>query len=82
VAGAQGFELASWKRVSLDPARIYFRKQAVTDPTGESKERNREIAANESARQTVGAVRVSVWAIAVVVIIGLAAFGWVFIHNK
>jgi hypothetical protein len=54
----------------------------VTDPTGESKERSREIAANESARQTVSSVRVSVWAIAVAVIIGLAAFGWVALHNQ
>jgi uncharacterized protein HemX len=54
----------------------------VTDPTGESKERNREIAENESARQTTGDIRVSVWAIAVAVIIGLAAFGWVLIHNN
>jgi uncharacterized protein HemX len=54
----------------------------VTDPTGESKERNREIAANESARQTVSAIRVSTWAIAVAVIIGLAAFGLVLVHNK
>lgn len=52
----------------------------MTDPTGE-RERNREIAANESARQTVSAIRVSTWAIAVAVIIGLAAFGWVFIYN-
>jgi uncharacterized protein HemX len=54
----------------------------VTDPTGESKERNREIAANESARQTASSARVSIWAIAAAVIIGLAAFGWVFLHNK
>ncbi|MGA8902668.1 hypothetical protein [Bradyrhizobium sp.] len=54
----------------------------MTDPTGESKERNREIAANESARQTVSSIRVSVWAIAVAVVIGLAAFGWVMINNK
>ena len=54
----------------------------MTDPTGERKERNREIAANESARQTIGAIRVSVWAVAVAVIIGLAALGWVLIHNK
>ena len=54
----------------------------MTDPTGESKERNREIAANENARQTVSSVRVSVWAIAVAVIIGLAAFGWVALHNQ
>ena len=54
----------------------------MTDPTGESKQRNREIAANESARQTVGAIRVSTWAIAVAVIIGLAAVGWVLVHNN
>jgi uncharacterized protein HemX len=54
----------------------------MTDPTGESKERNREIAANESARQTTSSIRVSVWAIAVAVIIGLAAFGWVLVNNK
>jgi hypothetical protein len=54
----------------------------VTDPTGESKERNREIAANESARQTTSSVRVSTWAIAVAIVIGLIAFGWVMINNK
>jgi uncharacterized protein HemX len=54
----------------------------VTDPTGESKERNREIAANESARQATSAVRVSTWAVAVAVIIGLMAFGWVMLNNK
>ena len=54
----------------------------MTDPTGESKERNREIAKNESERQTTGDIRVSVWAIGVAVIIGLAAFGWVLINNK
>jgi hypothetical protein len=54
----------------------------VTDPTGESKERNREIAANESARQTISSIRVSVWAIAVAVVIGLIAFGWVMLSNQ
>jgi uncharacterized protein HemX len=54
----------------------------VTDPTGESQQRNREIAANESARQTTSSIRVSTWAIVVAVIIGLAAFGWVMIHNR
>lgn len=54
----------------------------MTDPTGESKERNREIAANESTRQTIGDIRVSVWAIAVAVIIGLAAVGWVLFNNR
>ncbi|SHK13339.1 hypothetical protein SAMN05444159_2508 [Bradyrhizobium lablabi] len=43
----------------------------------DSKERNREIAQNEAERQTVSDIRVSVWAIAVAVIIALAAIGWV-----
>ena len=54
----------------------------MSDPSGENKERNREIAENESARQTTGDVRVSVWAIAVAAVIGLAAVGWVLIHNN
>jgi hypothetical protein len=54
----------------------------VTDPTGESKERNREIAANESARQTTSSIRVSTWAIAVAVIIALMAFGWMMVGSK
>jgi uncharacterized protein HemX len=52
----------------------------VSDP--ETKKRNREIAENESARQTTSAIRVSTWAIAVAVIIGLAAVGWVLLHNQ
>jgi hypothetical protein len=48
----------------------------------ENKQRNREIAENEAERQAVGDIRVSVWAIAVAVIIGLAAVGWVLLHNK
>jgi hypothetical protein len=47
----------------------------------ENKQRDREIAENEADRQTVGDIRVSVWAVAVAVIIGLAAVGWVLIHN-
>ena len=54
----------------------------MNDTGSENKERNREIAQNESARQTVGDIRVSSWAIAVAVIIGLAAVGWVLIHNR
>jgi hypothetical protein len=53
----------------------------VSDSRGETKERNREIAENESARQTAGDIRVSVWTIAVAVIVGLAAVGWVLLHN-
>ena len=46
------------------------------------KARNKEIAENEAERQTIGDVRVSGWAIAVAVVIGLAAVGWVLIHNN
>jgi hypothetical protein len=54
----------------------------MSDADKETKLRNREIARNESVRQTVGDIRVSAWAIAVAVIIGLAALGWVLIHNN
>ena len=40
----------------------------------DSKQRNREIAENEAERQTVGDVRVSVWAIAFTVIAGVIVF--------
>jgi uncharacterized protein HemX len=56
--------------------------QAMSDADKDTKMRNREIAQNESERQTTGDIRVSVWAIAVAVIIGLAAVGWVILHNK
>jgi hypothetical protein len=56
--------------------------QAVNDVDKEDKERNREIAHNEDERQTIGDIRVSVWAIAVAVVIGLAAVGWVLLHNN
>jgi uncharacterized protein HemX len=52
----------------------------MSDPEQE-KARNREIAENEAERQTIGDIRVSTWAIAVAVVIGLAAVGWVLIHN-
>ena len=46
----------------------------------ENKQRNREIAENEAERQTVGDVRVSVWAIALTVIAGIIVcalvWGW------
>jgi hypothetical protein len=48
----------------------------------ENKQRDREIAENEAERQTIGDIRVSVWAIAVAVIIALAAVGWVVMHNN
>ena len=54
----------------------------MNDLKAENKARNREIAGNEAERQTVGDIRVSAWAIAVAVIIGLAAVGWVLLNNK
>jgi hypothetical protein len=48
----------------------------------QEKARNRKIAENEAQRETVSAIRVSTWAIAVAVVIGLAAVVWVLIHNK
>ena len=53
----------------------------MNDPNND-KARNREIAENEAERQTVGDIRVSVWAIAVAAVIGLAAVGWVLLQNK
>jgi uncharacterized protein HemX len=55
-------------------------RQAMSD--SENKQRNREIAENEAERQTTGDIRVSTWAIAVAVVIGLAAVGWVLLHNN
>jgi len=54
----------------------------MSDTDKDDKSRNREIARNEAERQTVGDIRVSAWAIAAAVIIGLAAVGWVLIHNN
>jgi len=53
----------------------------MSDPDKE-KARNREIAENESERQTVSDIRVSGWAIAAAVAIGLMAVGWVLLHNS
>jgi hypothetical protein len=41
----------------------------------QDRQRNRKIAENEANRQVVGDVRVSVWAIAVTVVVGVIAFG-------
>ena len=52
------------------------------DAEKDNKARNRQIAENEAERQTTGDIRVSGWAIAVAVVIGLAAVGWVLMHNN
>ena len=41
----------------------------------QNKQRNRKIAENEADRQVVGDIRVSVWAIAVTVVVGVIVFG-------
>ncbi|UWU78262.1 hypothetical protein N2603_07335 [Bradyrhizobium huanghuaihaiense] len=50
----------------------------MTDTSEANKMRNREIARNEEAKQITGSVRVSIWAVAVAVIIGgiLFTLGW------
>jgi len=47
----------------------------------EDKARNRAIAENEAERQTTGDIRVSTWAIAIVVVIGLVVATWVMVHR-
>ncbi|WP_198963792.1 hypothetical protein [Bradyrhizobium sp. Y36] len=50
----------------------------MTDTSEANKERNREIARNEEAKQVLGSTRVSIWAVAMAVIIGgiLFTLGW------
>ncbi|WP_167443329.1 hypothetical protein [Bradyrhizobium amphicarpaeae] len=50
----------------------------MTDSSNANKARNREIARNEEAKQVTGSARVSIWAIAVAVIVGgiLFTLGW------
>jgi hypothetical protein len=58
------------------------RGQAMNGTESE-KERNREIAQNESERQAVSSVRLSSWAVAIAVIICLIGFalGWAWLHR-
>lgn len=50
----------------------------MVDTSDANKERNRKIARNEEAKQVTGSIRVSTWAVAVVVIVGgiLFTLGW------
>jgi hypothetical protein len=49
----------------------------------QDRQRNRKIAENEANRQVVGDVRVSVWAIAVTVVVGVIVFGivWAWLNR-
>ena len=55
----------------------------MTDPSNANKERNREIARNEEARQIAGSVRLTTWAIAVGIMIGAVVFAliWIAAHQ-
>jgi hypothetical protein len=66
----------------MNPSRWSARLegQAMSDAENENKQRNKQIAENESERQTVSAIRVSTWAIAVAVVFGLMVFGWVLLR--
>ena len=50
----------------------------MTNTSEANKERNREIARNEEAKQVAGSVRVSTWGIAMAVMVGgiLVTLGW------
>jgi hypothetical protein len=48
----------------------------VGDPANDIKQRDRQIARNESEMQASGDVRVTAWAVALAVVIGFAVFGW------
>ena len=55
----------------------------MSDAGEDNKQRNREIARNEAMRQTVGDVRVSAWAIAIAILVGViaVAIGWAWLHR-
>jgi F0F1-type ATP synthase assembly protein I len=67
-----GYEIASGKPWRGD--------RAMNEAEREIKQRDKKIADNESDRQTVSAIRVSTWAIAVAVVLGLIVFGWVLLR--
>jgi len=50
----------------------------------DQEKRNREIAENEARREIVSNLRVSVWAIAAAIIVGVIAFGivWAWLHRS
>jgi Flp pilus assembly protein TadB len=58
-------------------------RRLAMSSSDQNKQRNREIAENEANRQVVGDVRVSVWAIAVTVVVGLIVFGivWAWLNR-
>ena len=55
----------------------------MSEPEQSEKDRNREIARNESEREAGSAVRVSSWAVGIAIILGLIALGlaWPWLHR-
>ena len=51
----------------------------MTDTSETNKERNRQIARNEEAKQITGNIRVSSWAVVIAVVLGAILFtlGWI-----
>jgi hypothetical protein len=54
----------------------------MTSSDQENKQRDRKIAANEAERQMVGDIRVSGWAIAFAIVIGVIVVGLVWVWLK
>ena len=54
----------------------------MSDSNEANKARDKEIAENEADRQTIGDIRVSAWAIAVAVVIGLVILAGVLVLNS
>jgi hypothetical protein len=69
--------------LALRPKRETEAGQGMSDAGEDNKQRNREIARNEATRQTVGDVRVSAWAIAIAIFLGViaVAIGWAWLHR-
>jgi uncharacterized protein HemX len=70
-------------KISREISREAIRSAAAIHSTQQSGLFALQPGAKAAAeRQTVSDIRVSAWAIAVAVIIGLAAIGWVLLQNK
>ncbi|MGV7215959.1 hypothetical protein [Bradyrhizobium sp. UFLA05-112] len=54
----------------------------MTDSSEANKQRNREIARNEEAKQITGSIRVSTWAVAVAIVIGAVVFALIWIAAR
>ena len=52
----------------------------MTD-AGDNKQRDAEIAENEQQRQVISDVRVSTWAVAIAVLLGIIFFGWMLLRR-